>query len=352
MSSDADAAAATLAQFNTVALFDTLYTYNCCAVAACVLFIYDSFVTFDREVACFWTAKRTGASLLFFVNKWITMILYVIGVVGIGATFLSDKRLVRRRTWQTSKYSLRNAYRYPQLFLVLNDVARNGGIAVCCRGMSKPLGLLVFALSLAPVGANLVFYGYQLSGVTFPSFGCITTDNTTAALELRFVFISRVPLITADMLLIYITSTKLSSWSAMRDIRHSKRLSLSDVLFCGGIIYFVVLVLLSVLHLVFSTTAVVSDVEEGSYVTVFTMPITAILISRFLLELQEANQVVVRLDPDDPLHSSRNAYDSSSFISSLGGFNIRTYRCHPMRTLSCTLVLAQRPGRREVGQRL
>ncbi len=31
--------------------------------------------------------------------------------------------------------------------------------------------------------------------------------------------------------------------------------------------------------------------------------------------------MVVRLDPDDPLHSSRDLYDSTtSFISSLGGF--------------------------------
>ncbi len=29
--------------------------------------------------------------------------------------------------------------------------------------------------------------------------------------------------------------------------------------------------------------------------------------------------MVVRLDPDDPLHSSRNPYDKPSFISSLGG---------------------------------
>ncbi len=49
--------------------------------------------------------------------------------------------------------------------------------------------------------------------------------------------------------------------------------------------------------------------------------ITAILVSRFLLELQEANHTVVKLDADDPLHSSRNPWDSTpSFISSLGGF--------------------------------
>ncbi len=49
--------------------------------------------------------------------------------------------------------------------------------------------------------------------------------------------------------------------------------------------------------------------------------ITAILISRFLLELQEANHMVIKLDADDPLHSSRNPWNSTpSFISSLGGF--------------------------------
>ncbi len=49
--------------------------------------------------------------------------------------------------------------------------------------------------------------------------------------------------------------------------------------------------------------------------------ITAILISRFLLELQEADQTVVRLDADDPLHSSRDPYDDRpSCISSLGAF--------------------------------
>ncbi len=49
--------------------------------------------------------------------------------------------------------------------------------------------------------------------------------------------------------------------------------------------------------------------------------ITAILISRLLLELQEANHTVVKLNADDPLHSSRNTWDSTpSFISSLGGF--------------------------------
>ncbi len=58
---------------------------------AIVLFIYDTFLTFDQEVAYFWTAKRIGgASLLFFSNKWISMTIYVMGLVSY-AYFPSDK---------------------------------------------------------------------------------------------------------------------------------------------------------------------------------------------------------------------------------------------------------------------
>ena len=42
-----------------------------------VFLIYEFVVTFDREVACFWTGKWNGASLLFFAHKWISVTLSV-----------------------------------------------------------------------------------------------------------------------------------------------------------------------------------------------------------------------------------------------------------------------------------
>ncbi|RPD73242.1 hypothetical protein L226DRAFT_536366 [Lentinus tigrinus ALCF2SS1-7] len=136
----------------------------------------------------------------------------------------------------------------------------------------------------------------------------------------RFVILARVPLIVADIMLIYITWTNLNSRSALQDLHRSKRLSFSDVLFRSGTIYFILLFTLNVLHLAFSLAAVMTSLNH-SYLTIFTAPITAILVSRFLIQLQEVNHAVVRVDPDDPLHSSRDPYsDTPSFISSLGGF--------------------------------
>ncbi|TFK92634.1 hypothetical protein K466DRAFT_443729, partial [Polyporus arcularius HHB13444] len=55
-----------------------------------VFFIYDTFITLDRELASFWTMKQSGAALLFFANKWISMTIYVMDLVGF-ASFPSNK---------------------------------------------------------------------------------------------------------------------------------------------------------------------------------------------------------------------------------------------------------------------
>ncbi|RDX49130.1 hypothetical protein OH76DRAFT_1404030 [Lentinus brumalis] len=307
MSSDAGAAPAEI-----MTLFGSLYTETYCATAASILLIYDTFITFDREVACFWTAKRTGAALLFFANRWISAAYYVMVLVEF-VPFPSDKRCL---------YFVAAA----QAIEILQFVpgAAFSALRAFVLSRSKLLGILVFALSLAPVGANLVHYAYQPSGKNFPPFGCTLSDSTSVALNLRLVIIARVPLIIADILLICITWTKLSSgqWGARKGIRQSERPPLFDILFRGGVIYFVVLFVLNTLHLVLSATGIAGEANAGSSViTEFTVPLTSILISRFLLELQEASQMVVRLDADDLWHSSRNPWESApSFISSLGGF--------------------------------
>ncbi|RDX54020.1 hypothetical protein OH76DRAFT_1469432 [Lentinus brumalis] len=314
MSSDADAAAATVALFQN--LFVQVarqgqrlnYTSGYCYLAASVLFIYDTLITLDREVACFWNPRRSGASLLFFANKWISMTLYVM-TLSEHASFPSNK---------CSSFVIA-----AQAMVVLQFVpwAAFSALRAYVLSRSKPLGLLILALSLVPVAANLVLYGYQITGVTFAPFGCLETDSTSSALNLRVVFASRIPPIVADVLLIYITWTKLKNWGALRNIQQSKRLSLSDILFRGGTIYFALIFILNVLHVILTATAVAGNGNTGeSVVTTFTGPVTSILVLRFLLDLQEANQMVVRLEPDDPSRSSRNPYDTPSFISSLGGF--------------------------------
>ncbi|KAI0697844.1 hypothetical protein C8T65DRAFT_582298 [Cerioporus squamosus] len=193
-------------------------------VLATVLVIYESFVTLDREVTCFWTAKWTGAPLLFFANKWISMTFYFTTLVSF-ASFSSDKNACRFYSCSIFAFT-------QEAILVLQYLpwAVFSALRAYALSMSKPLGLFILAVSLVPAGANLVIYSYHFNGVRVPSFGCFQTSNTNHPV----VIISRVPLIVADILLIYITWTKIRSRDALRDLQQSKRMSLSDILFCNG----------------------------------------------------------------------------------------------------------------------
>ncbi|RPD58983.1 hypothetical protein L226DRAFT_572406 [Lentinus tigrinus ALCF2SS1-7] len=193
MSSGAGADAAALA-----ALYNDLYTGTYCIMAASVLFIYDSIVTFNREVACFRTAKWTGAKCLFVINKGISVTIYVLELVSFASKFHSD-----------------------ELFLGHED---------------------------------------------YESFFAGVADGSLGRILLSVLFI------------------------------------------------------LNTLHLTFILLSVAINTSRSTYITVFTGPLTAILMSRFLLQLQEASQVTVRVDSDDPLHMSLNgSEDTPSFVRSLGG---------------------------------
>ncbi|RDX40553.1 hypothetical protein OH76DRAFT_1490189 [Lentinus brumalis] len=302
MSSDADVAAAEIAEM--VASFNFLYCQGYCEVASSALFIYDAVITFDREVAYFWTTKRIGASrLLFFANKWISITVYVT-LLSHHAYFSSDERLVHNLADSIAR------------ILQIIPGAAFSALRAYVLSRSKSLGILVAAMYLAPVGANLVLYGYQFAGFYFPPFGCLGKDNLPSSSNIKRAFKSAGDHMRLRMLMP--VAAQLSGQQGCA--RQSTKLLLSDILLCGGTLYFVVLFILNLLHLVLSATSMAGNGYE-SYVAAFTAPFTAILTSHFLLGLQEANQMVVRLDPDDPLHSLRSPYDSTpSFISSLGGF--------------------------------
>ena len=55
-----------------------------------VLFLYNSMITLDREVAYFWSTKPTGAALLFFANKWINIMAGVVQLASFASTKVSS----------------------------------------------------------------------------------------------------------------------------------------------------------------------------------------------------------------------------------------------------------------------
>lgn len=54
-----------------------------------VVFIYEYLITIGEEAKYFWKQKSTGASALFFLNRYVPLTLYVLGFVGYAS--MSDQ---------------------------------------------------------------------------------------------------------------------------------------------------------------------------------------------------------------------------------------------------------------------
>ncbi|KAI0786301.1 hypothetical protein C8Q75DRAFT_808694 [Abortiporus biennis] len=53
---------------------DQMFLANFCGVAATALLYYDLSLTLSSEIRCIWRRKPTGATVLFFVNRYGTLV--------------------------------------------------------------------------------------------------------------------------------------------------------------------------------------------------------------------------------------------------------------------------------------
>ena len=60
---------------------------------ASVFLLYDDVITLGREVDMFWHSKLSGASALFFANRYITLLCNVLVLVEIGYHFSNEVRV-------------------------------------------------------------------------------------------------------------------------------------------------------------------------------------------------------------------------------------------------------------------
>ncbi|PIL27666.1 hypothetical protein GSI_10818 [Ganoderma sinense ZZ0214-1] len=142
------------------------------------------------------------------------------------------------------------------------------GLRVYALSKRWILAALVFLLSVVPLCVNAVVFKYGVTGINVTMMGCVGTDSMP-----RFLA---------------------QSHDRVEDVPHCGGLiSLIDVLLRDGTIYFVVLLVLNVLHLVFTllSTNVVAF-QNTSFIPIFTQPLTTNLVSRFLLDLQAADRAV------------------------------------------------------------
>ncbi|RPD57184.1 hypothetical protein L226DRAFT_536655 [Lentinus tigrinus ALCF2SS1-7] len=272
-------------------------TNSYCALASAVLFFYECVITFTDEVNLFWSQKLTGASALFFLNRW-AIILY--GVFTLITGFTSNT------------ISPEVCPRIAKADLVIGLLqyfpwAVFSGLRALGVTRNWPFSVFILMLSFVPFAINLSAFHFHPTGMVVPELGCVYTEDMSEQTAKILTIVSRVSLITADVLLGLATWYKLS---AGHKFGRMKAGTFAYTLLMDGTIYFIALSLLNTLHLVLTLLSFGTQHENVSVVTDFTEPLTGVLVSRFLMDLQSANRRALNTDSslydspgDGPLES-------------------------------------------------
>ncbi|KAI0653570.1 hypothetical protein C8Q70DRAFT_1163726 [Cubamyces menziesii] len=241
----------------SLAMRNSAFIENCCALATISFLLYDYLLTLDMEVKFFWRQPLSAASVLFYLNRYLTLTVYILVAIEFSQ--------VLPQAW----FSFLRVY------------------AISNRNMT--LAVTVFLLGMAPFGFNMI----QLSSAMTTEDnqllgGCVSSLHFTQLQIVTFTALSRGCLITSDLMAVLVTWRYTYMWYSMGTLVQTNK-SLSFLLLSNGTICFLVLLLMNVLHLV-ATVASVSPldnvVDHISYVGEFISPVTSVLISHFLFDLR------------------------------------------------------------------
>ncbi|KAH9851994.1 hypothetical protein C2E23DRAFT_886202 [Lenzites betulinus] len=275
-----------------IALYTTGLQATWLFLGADALLVYDFILTFDQEVNLFWHRKVTGATVLFLGTRYMAILTVITGLLSFATVsnhvFVPCTGLVRAQ-------AAVEMCQYP--FWAAFSALR----ALALSGMNWALGAVVFIMALAPFIVNVwSVINEHLSGANDPIFGCGAIEAVT--LKSRIIGMSTLAIRhKLNWNLVLITWT---TWAKGRGRSISGLVpTLSDVLMYNGTMYFLILSICNTIHLVLTLVSIVSPFENTSIVTGLTDPLTAILVWRYLLALQRANQGAL-------VNGTQSAYDA------------------------------------------
>ncbi|KAI0769942.1 hypothetical protein C8Q74DRAFT_1272247 [Fomes fomentarius] len=231
-------------------------------IAIACLMVYEYAITFEREVELFLRRKFTLSSSLFVTIRYLTLAISVLATSCAALYYIENLLSVLQ-------------YLPWALFSALRAYALSSGAG------RRPLSILILLCSIVPLIVNFVDVGSLSIAASPDDGGCDVVNHVPADTQ------AQVFLIASDLLVMGITWR--ATYQTSREIKTlGHRTSLSNIL---------VLAVLNTLHLTLTLFSIFSieDFEgnNASVVVNFTEPLTAILISRFLMDIQEASNAAM-----------------------------------------------------------
>ncbi|KAI0695046.1 hypothetical protein C8T65DRAFT_833272 [Cerioporus squamosus] len=299
------------------------YNYSC-SIAAAALLIYDYFITLEPEVGLFWTgASVTAAPILFYATRYLGLLSLLLGRV--------------KAAPHISLESCQALVKAGSIVDYLPDIPVGAFSGLRVFALSKgnwTISLIVFMLSIVPLGTNLSLFNMGLTGTINPIHGCAARTETltlekTIICELKSLppksfsdvessavsVVTNAALILANAIIITVTWKTLEIRSLRKQFSREFRRGFASILLWNGTIYFVAILSLTVLNVIFSVTSIFG--AGGSALGVLIQPLMSILVWRFMIDLQGANQSALKLDSDDALYFTDGGR-SLSFARAIG----------------------------------
>ncbi|KAI0771092.1 hypothetical protein BD413DRAFT_613609 [Trametes elegans] len=228
--------------------------------AVFVLMLYEFMLTFDREVDLFWTPAFTRSTVLFMLNRYITLLKYPVTMTGYmdvpDAEYVPYDLLGPRQTLEI----------IPYLVWAVFSAMRVHALT----GRDWRLASVVFVLLSSYVKRR--FLSQYLFVMSVPENPGYPFSCEGVAVIPDVVNIAARP-----------NSDTYHVWRMT--VQAQINVKLSKLILRDGSIYFAVLLSINGLHIV----SVLATPFTGS-ISIFEEPLTAIIISRIMLNLREADQ--------------------------------------------------------------
>ncbi|KAM5545121.1 hypothetical protein V8D89_001232 [Ganoderma adspersum] len=249
----------------------SLFTSIHCSNASLVIMLYDWLVCLDQEVACIWkpSGGLNAGSLVYALSRFPVMMSVVFSTATISPLSIPVSNLL-------------------SLFSVFRVYA--------VSGQKVMPTLVVSLLSTVTIITALIINGRFTKVEILPSpFNCsgvITLSSQWVFRSRRITMISRISLVAAETIVIAVTWRN-RIYGLGRDSRGGETLGI--ILLRDGSLYFFILALLNVLHIILTALSVDEVTNKASYVTLFTDPcawlrISTVLTCRFILNLRQVDK--------------------------------------------------------------
>ncbi|KAL6300947.1 hypothetical protein BKA93DRAFT_828648 [Sparassis latifolia] len=283
-------------------------TDNYCEVAALAVLFYDHMLTLPAEVRFLWTRKFSGATLLFMLNRYITLfgktILLVTGFSWPNQTDAVRISMLSLQEIPSYRCSVSQSCAAPVYLVEISTISVYIIVALISAlriyaiwNKDWRLFALVLAVGLAVPAINIYHYANSVPAAfaPWPLYGCAENASLSPAVFANIYAMFPESMLTADAvslathscaigvdaLVLFLTWIKTYGIRKVASQMHIKA-TISTLLLRDGTIYFGTMLALNVVDLIIVQSDVIFNPLPN-----FIDVITCILISRFLLNLRE-----------------------------------------------------------------